>query len=1281
MGAYLGQALKRRLYPTVFCYHGCVSRREDVLTFREHVVDVQAHVRIMQRAGYTFILPSQYKAWQLGSVSFDYPVTCLHMDDGLASIELVVPWLIEQGVPCGLSLITRRLRKKDPDTDFISWANIAAWANTGLVEVMCHTHNLHHLTLIRDADLVLDVAPVLEGPCWVDDGDVVYREAGDPRWYWDYSFVDQTALAVPIWGTDQWDGVTPITTVLTITPKATGTVTVLRFWMALARPYNSGYDAEVTIEARVSAGSYTEVWSGIIGPKAYSTRTVWVGREFLSITLDTPYAITSGTKIDLRFTTANAGNGVATIFALPTQDDVAFRAVTTCQGLLPEGSQPYPNRTWQYIDYPANTRYPVKPAIILSFGTGADATVPQFQAYVDADLQEFEDAVATWLPAQWSTVQVWEAPLIYFYLTIGDERDETNGVPYQTGTPIGWANPNRVDAVLQLISPSSSIIVDALRITIGQSENFEGGEGSPWNETEGTWADIENIRDARLRSYTAVFNLHIGDSAGGPWTLLGSFQIYRLSEGAAVDVDSFALTASVARYLKIEAVNGGPTAGGDQVCRWPVMKVDALYVSGEQSEAVAVNQMVYPFGSYYESGVGDLQQRPGFSDIDDDLRSVFQARGYSHGYTIQGIRNTVQSEFREPALRQTEWALGRWIIYGDQAPPVSSNNLAAISGFLFRDVPHRGVTWQVSLEADPLGNATLRQRAQTLDYVAFDAYSFNGAGAIAKGILNDGHTYIDISDVTGTFTPGQTVTEAGSGATATVVWYSEVEVLRVTNVSAGWLGGYRVVTGPSGSSTGSEFGPQTYADDKGWLQARGVHCLLIINNNLGTGDPDADIGSHVVNNPSPYVPLIVALAVDDGWEGVVCNLEAVPAADRAAASAFYATLARALHGAGKVLHATAPAATGTVYDADWWTGWCDHLALIKVCDAVKIMTYTESGPGTDPGPSAPQWFWDMVYGRLRLIIPEPYWPRILCGCRAFGHLWDLGTSPVEVEYMSYHDAISNALNYAKRIDAQDSEAGWGTDSIKCWFGTPDTVDRAQKEAAQWFGGLGLWKLDDGDLEEFFPDIRQIGRTLGMDFMDVRFPIDVSFGSSGGPRFSTSVVETQSGADVRNARWTLPLHEYDASFNVRTEDQLEAVRNLFMVARGKWRSFRFKDWSDYQLDHEILATADGVATNFQLNKTYAVGGYSLLRTITKPRTGTLVMYRNGVVIGGWTANYATGLVSFSAPPAAGTMSASCEFDVQVRFDVDGLPVELLTKKGNTSAILFSPGTIRLVEVRP
>lgn len=202
----------------------------------------------------------------------------------------------------------------------------------------------------------------------------------------------------------------------------------------------------------------------------------------------------------------------------------------------------------------------------------------------------------------------------------------------------------------------------------------------------------------------------------------------------------------------------------------------------------------------------------------------------------------------------------------------------------------------------------------------------------------------------------------------------------------------------------------------------------------------------------------------------------------------------------------------------------------------------------------------------------------------------------------------------------------------------------------------------------------------MAFLDIQFPPGISYGSSGGPEFVTDIMEMQSGDESRNARWTMPLHRYDASLKVRTHDELEEIRALFMVALGRRNTFRFRDWSDYRVKAQPIATTDGVTTNFQLQRTYAVQGYTLRRPITKPVAGTVHMFLDGVEVAGWTLNPSTGLVSFAVAPASGrALTADFEFDVHVRFDTDSLPTELLAR-GRRSALLLSPGTITFREER-
>ncbi len=67
--------------------------------------------------------------------------------------------------------------------------------------------------------------------------------------------------------------------------------------------------------------------------------------------------------------------------------------------------------------------------------------------------------------------------------------------------------------------------------------------------------------------------------------------------------------------------------------------------------------------------------------------------------------------------------------------------------------------------------------------------------------------------------------------------------------------------------------------------------------------------------------------------------------------------------------------------------------------------------------------------------------------------------------------------------------------------------------------------------------------------------------------------------------------------------------------------------------------------------------------------------NGTPTGAFTVSEATGIVTFAAPPAAGAvLTASFEFDVPVRFDIDRLDIEL------SSFDAADAPSIPLIEVR-
>lgn len=178
----------------------------------------------------------------------------------------------------------------------------------------------------------------------------------------------------------------------------------------------------------------------------------------------------------------------------------------------------------------------------------------------------------------------------------------------------------------------------------------------------------------------------------------------------------------------------------------------------------------------------------------------------------------------------------------------------------------------------------------------------------------------------------------------------------------------------------------------------------------------------------------------------------------------------------------------------------------------------------------------------------------------------------------------------------------------------------------------------------------------MSFVEVQFPSDISYGSSGGPEYSTDIVETFSGHEQRNINWSQSRAKYNATHGVKTPEQLEELIKFFRARQGRAIGFRFKDWTDYQASAQNIGTGDNVETDFQMVKRYTNGSVTVTRIINKPvDNAALKIYLDAVLqMSGYTIDFATGIVTFDTPPGVDVVvTAEFEFDVPVRFDTDHL----------------------------
>lgn len=210
------------------------------------------------------------------------------------------------------------------------------------------------------------------------------------------------------------------------------------------------------------------------------------------------------------------------------------------------------------------------------------------------------------------------------------------------------------------------------------------------------------------------------------------------------------------------------------------------------------------------------------------------------------------------------------------------------------------------------------------------------------------------------------------------------------------------------------------------------------------------------------------------------------------------------------------------------------------------------------------------------------------------------------------------------------------------------------------------------------------------FHEVRFPLAIALGATGGPERRTEIVTLASGREERNARWADSRRRYNAGTGIRSLRDIATLLAFFEERRGRLYGFRWRDRADWKscatdagpaATDQAIGTGDGVTTIFQLVKTYGAGAESYARTIAKPVAGSVRVAVGGVeaTVGvDFTLDDTTGMVTFlpGAIPAPGAaLTAGYEFDVPARFDADRLDINLAAFEAGEAP------NIPILEIRP
>ena len=108
-----------------------------------------------------------------------------------------------------------------------------------------------------------------------------------------------------------------------------------------------------------------------------------------------------------------------------------------------------------------------------------------------------------------------------------------------------------------------------------------------------------------------------------------------------------------------------------------------------------------------------------------------------------------------------------------------------------------------------------------------------------------------------------------------------------------------------------------------------------------------------------------------------------------------------------------------------------------------------------------------------------------------------------------------------------------------------------------------------------------------------------------------------------------------------------LNSFFRARYGMKYSFRFKDYSDFKVENQLLHSDDSFK-KFALIKTYDNEGFSCLRKINKAVEKSIQIFiDNEPLLLNW--HYANGFIILSEPTnAQQKLTASFEYDVNVRF---------------------------------
>src|SRR5579862_4933653 len=183
-----------------------------------------------------------------------------------------------------------------------------------------------------------------------------------------------------------------------------------------------------------------------------------------------------------------------------------------------------------------------------------------------------------------------------------------------------------------------------------------------------------------------------------------------------------------------------------------------------------------------------------------------------------------------------------------------------------------------------------------------------------------------------------------------------------------------------------------------------------------------------------------------------------------------------------------------------------------------------------------------------------------------------------------------------------------------------------------------------------------------------------------PKHGISVQTHQSGGEVRMSYWSVPLLEWDLTYELlrdgfrygRNFAELKQIEGLFLACTGSLTGFQFHDDDDNRVTRTLAAETDGTTTAFTLKRyrgSYAGGqplGVEAIGVLDLSQPFNLYFNLQSEIIDpndptyGYTLDTSTPknqqIVFNSAPPNGHTLVCDMSYFFYVRFQADSLDLE-------------------------